>query len=200
MQLLSVSNLPIYLPADKAPLPFGDPLSGANTITLASPGVFAVQGYDNPAVGDAISFSLPAVNPGTLPAAITVGTVYYVSAIVSAALGTFNVSATKGGASINTAQAATGNITAHLLSNQFYGVVLPFKPGNTVLLQGAAGLILQGASDVNENGSFGSFGNPGGPGAFSTLATIPASGSILVTLNADWIRVSTAATVNLIQN
>mgnify|MGYP000547166146 CR=1 FL=1 len=60
----------------------------------------------------------------------------------SAALGTFNVSATKGGASINTAQAATGTITAHLLSNQTYGVVLPFKPGNTVLLQGAAGLIL----------------------------------------------------------
>lgn len=199
MQLLSVSNLPIYLPADRAPVPFGDPLTGV-TITLASPGVVSVVGYDNPAVGDAIAFSIPFGSAGTLPAAITAGTTYYVSAIVSAALGTFNVSATKGGASINTATAATGVLTAHLLSNQFYGVTLPFKPGNTVLLQGAAGLILQGAPDLNENGTFGSFGNPGGPGTYVTLATIPASGSILVNLTQDWIRVSTAATVTLIQN
>jgi hypothetical protein len=196
MQLLSVSNLPIYLPADKAPSPFGDPLSDA-TITLASPGVVTVPGYDVPVNGDAISFSIP-VGGGTLPAAITAGTVYYV--VGANANGTFNVSATKGGAAINTATASTGIITAHLLSGQFYGVPLPFKPSNTVLLQGAAGLILQGAPDVNENGTFGSFGNPGGPGTYVTLATIPTSGSILVNLTQDWIRISTAATATLIQN
>jgi hypothetical protein len=196
MQLLSVSNLPIYLPADKAPSPFGDPLSTGVTITSASPGVITVPGYDAPANGDAISFSIP-VGGGTLPAAITVGAVYYV---VGASGATFNISATKGGAAINTATASTGIITAHLLSGEFYGVTLPFKPSNTVLLQGAAGLVLQGAPDVNENGTFGSFGNPGGPGTFVTLATIPTSGSILVNLTQDWIRVSTAATVTLIQN
>jgi len=200
MQVLNVTNLPIYLPADTAPVPFGDPLSDA-TITLASPGVVTVPGYNNPTVGDAIAFSIP-VGGGTLPVAITVGTVYYVQAIVSAALGTFNIAATKGGAAINTATASTGVITAHLISAEKYGVTLPFKPSNSVVVQNLTGgsLVLQGAPDVNVNGTWGSFGNPGGPGTFVTLATVAAGTSQVVALTQDWIRVSTAATLQLLQN
>lgn len=203
MQLLAVTALPIYLPADKAPVPFGDPLSDA-TITLASPGVFTVPGYA-PTVGDAISFSIPVPIPpaaaGTLPVAVTVGTVYYVQAL-SGAAGGFNISATKGGAAINTATASTGVITAHLLSGETYGVTLPFKPGNTVLVENNSGgtLVLQGAPDVNVNGTWGSYGNPGGPGTFVTLATLVAGQQALVNLSQDWIRLSSAGTLWLIQN
>lgn len=192
MQLLSVSNLPIYLPYDKAAVPFGDPLEGI-TCTSASPGVITAPGYV-PTAGDAVQLSFLA--GGSMPTGLTAFTTYYV---VSPSTDTFSVSATKGGAAINTSSTGA-SLVLHLLSQQVDGVTLPFKPGNTVLLQGAAGLILQGAPDVNVAAPGQGYNAPGGPGSFTTLATIPASGSILVTLNADWIRVSTAATVTLLQN
>lgn len=201
MKVLQVTNLPIYLPADKAAIPFGDAINGA-TITLASPGVVNVPGYENPAVGDAISFSIP-VGGGTLPVAITVGAVYYVQAIVSAAAATFNISATKGGAAINTATASTGVITAHLLSGEFYGVTLPFKPGNTVVVENNTGgaLTLQGAFDTGQAvAGTNTYNPPAGPGSYFTLVTVAAGGAAEVVLQADWIRVSTAATLILQQN
>lgn len=202
MRTLTVSNLAIYLPADIAQVPFGDPLSDV-AITLASPGVVSAVGYNNPANGDAISFTLPVGGAGVLPAAITAGQVYYV--VGANANGTFNVSATKGGAAINTAQAASGIVTAHLISQQQYGTRTPFKPGATVVVLNTTGgsLVLQGASDSNSGFSSAgvpNYGNPQGPGAFSTLATVPAGAAQEVVLNADWIRVSTAANLILLQN
>ncbi len=200
MRVLTLSNLAVYLPADIAQVPFGDPLSDAS-ITLASPGVVTVPGYNAPVNGDAITFTVP-VGGGTLPAAITAGTVYYV---VGASGATFNVSATKGGAAINTATASTGIVTAHLVSQQSYGPARPFKPGATVVVLNLTGgsLVLQGASDSNSGFSSAgvpNYGNPQGPGSFSTLATIAAGAAQEVVLNADWIRVSTAANLILLQN
>lgn len=192
MQLLSVSNLPIYLPYDKAAVPFGDPLEGV-TCTSASPGVITAPGYV-PTNGDAVQLSFLA--GGSIPTGLTAYTTYYV---VAASADTFEVSATKGGSAINTTSTGA-SLVLHLISNQVDGVTLPFKPGNTVLLQGAAGLILQGAPDSGVLAPGQGYAPPAGPGTFVTLATIPASGSILVQLSADWIRVSTAATVTLLQN
>lgn len=195
MQILNVTNLPIYLPYDKAPVPFGDPLSDA-AITLASPGVFSVPGYV-PTNADQIVFTVSGA--GVLPAAITAGVVYFVVGAVPAT-GAFNVSATKGGAAINTAQASTAPVTAHLVSNETDGVYLPFKTGYTVVVLNLSGgsLTLQGAPD--SNAAVGAYGNPGGPGAFVTLAVVAAGSAALAQLSQDWIRVSTAATLVLMQN
>lgn len=194
MQVLSVTNLPIYLPYDTAPVPFGDPFSDA-TITLASPGVVSVPGYV-PVNNQAIVFSIP-VGGGTLPAAIVAGTVYFIVGAVPAT-GAFNVAATKGGAAINTATASTGIVTAHLVSAEIDGPVCPFKTGATVVVMNLTGgsLTLQGAPDLNVT----QYGNPQGPGAFVTLAVVPATSAALAQLSQDWIRVSTAATLVLLQN
>jgi hypothetical protein len=199
MKVLQVTNLPIYLPADKAAVPFGDPLNDFS-ITLASPGVASLPGYV-PVNGDALSLSIP-VGGGTLPVALTVGTTYYVVGAV-AATGAFNLSATKGGAAINTATASTGVITAHLLSGEFYGVALPFKPGYTVVVENNTGgsLVLQGAPDTGQAAAgTNTYNPPAGPGTFVTLATVAAGGAAEVVLSFDWIRVSTAATLILQQN
>lgn len=207
MQAIPVTNLPIYLPADKAAIPFGDPLSGG-TATVAAPGVFSIPGYDNPVAGDAIAFSFAA--GGSLPAPLTVigsnspqnnaQTVYYVvNPTIGATSATFNVSATKGGSAITTTTA--GSLwTAHLLSGQFYGVTLPFKPSNSVVIENntSGSLTLQGTNDTNTT----SYGNPQGPvsGNWATIAVVPAGGVVVATLNNDWIRVSTSGTLVLQQN
>lgn len=194
MQLLPVTNLPIYLPADKAQIPFGDPLSDG-TATAAAPGVFTVPGYNAPAVNDALSFSF--ITGGSLPAPLVVGTVYYVQSVVSAALGTFTLSATKGGAAITTTTTGA-SFTTHLMSAEVYGVTLPFKPSNTVVVSNTTGgsLVLQSAPDLNTA----SYGNPQGPGTWTALATVAAGAKALAVLNNDWLRVSTAATLYLEQN
>lgn len=195
MQLLNVTNLPIALFLDKAPIPFGDPIEGV-VATIASPGVINVPGYDAPAVGDSLAFTFLA--GGSMPAPLVAGTPYYVVTIVSAALGTFNVSATKGGSAINTTSAGA-SVVAHLLSGQVDGVTLPFKTSNTVLVENNSGgaLTLQSTNDLN-----GGVGPSQGPNtaAWATLVAVPAGGQVLAQLNNDWIRVSTAATLALIQN
>ncbi len=55
MQILNVTNLPIYLPYDKAPVPFGDPIEGI-TCTSAAPGVITAPGYV-PTLNDAVQLS-----------------------------------------------------------------------------------------------------------------------------------------------
>lgn len=199
MQVLNVTNLPIYLPYDRAPLPFGDPILGV-TATAAAPGVITnpdTGGY-TPVAGDAVSFSFQA--GGALPAPLVVGQQYFVVAPISA--GTFAVSATKGGSAITTT--TTGSlITLHLLSNQVDGVTLPFKPTATVVVQNTTGgaLVLQGAADTGQAAAGTSTYNPpSGPGSFSTIVSVPANSSVLAVLNFDWIRVSTAATLQLLQN
>jgi hypothetical protein len=185
MQILNVSILPIYLPSDQAQAPFGDPIGNA-TISSAAPAVVAVPGYNAPAVNDAVS--LTPVAGATLPTGFTAGQTYYV---VSPSGANFSLSATKGGAAINTTvSASSGNIEAHLLSHQTYGPYLPFKPGYTVIAENntTGSTTLFGAADLNTT----SFGNPLGPQAFSVIATIAAGSQALVVLNYDWIKVSPA--------
>lgn len=215
MQLLAVSNLPIYLPYDKAPVPFGDPIEGI-TCTAAAPGVFTAVGYA-PVNGDLIALSY--LTGGSLPAPLGLGTIgqypnfagnaspnpvglaaaaYWV---VSAANNTFSVSLTKGGAAITTT--TTGSlIVLHLLSGQVDGVVLPFKPGNTVLVENNSGgtLVLQGAADAGQAAPGQGYNPPTGPGAWNTLVSLAAGAQGLAQLSYDWVRVSTAGTLYLMQN
>lgn len=193
MQLLNVTNLPIYLPADKAPAPFGDPIAGV-TATAAAPGIITVPGYNAPVAGDAISLTFMA--GGSMPSPLVGAQTYYVVApIVN---NTFAVSATKGGAAITTTTTGA-NLVAHLLSGEVDGVVLPFKPTNTVLVENntAGTLVLQSTNDLNTAGGY--IGGPNA-GAWATVVSVPANSRALANLNNDWIRVSTAGTLSLVQN
>ena len=191
MRQLSVTQYPIYLPADYAQLPFGDPLSDI-TVTSASPGVVTSPGY-NPTNGDAVGFSFAA--GGSIPTGLTAGTVYYV---VNAANDTFQVSATKGGAAINTSSTGA-SLTLHLLSNQRYGTRCPFKTGATVVAMNLGGstVTLQSAPDASAGVPY---GNPTGPGAYTTIAAVPAGTAVDLVLNNDWISLTGAGTLVLLQN
>jgi hypothetical protein len=212
MQLLNVTNLPIYLPYDKAAVPFGDPFSDL-TATIASPGVFTAPGY-NPTNGDKVIVTFAA--GGSLPGGITNTanaspytpgltpgfpyTIYYVVGAV-ASTGAFNLSATLGGAGINTT--TTGSLlTLHLFSGQVDGVTLPFKPGYTVLVENNSGgtLVLQGAVDSGVLAPGQGYAPPAGPGTWNTLVSLVTGAQALVQLSYDWIRVSTAGTLALQQN
>jgi hypothetical protein len=72
------------------------------TITAASPGV-VTEAAHGAAVNDPKVFTN---SGGALPAAITAGTTYYVKAVLTA--NTYTISATPGGAAINTATTGTG--------------------------------------------------------------------------------------------
>lgn len=188
MKVLNVTNLPIYLPYDKAPIPFGDVFDDASG-TLASPSVFTAAGYA-PTNGDAVALSVD--SGGSLSSEFTPGTRYYV---VGASGANFNLSATKGGSAINAAAASSG-IALHLVSGEVDGVTLPFKASGTVVVANFSGgnLTLQGASDTGTDSS-----RPKGPGSWSTIKVCPA-GLTEVQLGYDWIRVSTSATLSLLQN
>jgi hypothetical protein len=211
MQLLNVTTLPIYLPYDKAAVPFGDPFSDL-TVTAAAPGVFTAPGY-NPTNGDKVIVTFAA--GGSLPGGITntantgttfgipVGfpyTIYYVVGAV-ASTGAFNLSATLGGSGITTT--TTGSLlTLHLFSGQVDGVTLPFKPGNTVLVENNSGgtLVLQGAVDSGALAPGQGYAPPAGPGTWNTIVSLVTGAQALVQLSYDWIRVSTAGTLSLMQN
>lgn len=213
MQVLNVTNLPIYLPYDKAPLPFGDVFDDGSA-TLASPAVFTAVGYV-PVVGDSVGLSVDTIAGGgtangSLDAAFTVGQRYFV--VSSPGNNTFTLSATKGGAAINSTAASSG-LAVHLLSNQPDGTTTPFKSGGVAVVLNLTGgaLVLQSAPDSNANQTpgFGQYGRPQGPGAWTTVpfangvaggGSVAAGSAALVQLNNDWIRVSTAATLVLLQN
>lgn len=201
MRVFQLTNLPVYLPFDKAPVPFGDPMGGV-TATAAAPGVITVPGYINPVAGDAIAFSF--ASGGSLPAPLVVGQKYFVvSPTITTTTATFSVSATSGGSAITTT--TTGSlITAHLLSNQADGVLLPFKPTATVVVENntTGALTLQTAPDTGVAAAGTSTYNqqPSGPGTFVTIATVAAGGAAEVVINNDWIRVGTAGTLVLQQN
>jgi hypothetical protein len=205
MQVLNVTNLPIYLPYDKAPLPFGDVFDDGSA-TNASPAVFTAVGYV-PTVGDAVGLSVD--TGGALDAAFTVGTRYFVQS--SPGNNTFTLSATKGGAAINSTSVSS-LLAVHLLSNQVDGTTTPFKSGAVAVVLNLSGgsLTLQSAPDTNSfSPGWGQYGRPQGPGAWSTVkfangaaggGVVPAGSAALVQLDNDWIRVSTAATLVLQQN
>jgi hypothetical protein len=201
MQLFNLSKLPIYLPYDTAPLPFGDPLSGV-TYTAATPSVFTVKGYI-PTQNARVQLSVS--GGAVLDTNFAAANIYYVTSITAAA-GTFSLSSTANGAAIQsytTGLQAGGlaSTTAHLLSGQFDGTVQPFKSGDTVVAFNLSTQIvyLQGANDLNTSGNY---GNPQGPGASTLLATINTSSVVTVVLQADWILTTSAGpgTLALVQN
>ncbi len=177
----------IYLPYDKAPLPFGDPL--AATVTSAASAVFTVPGYQ-PTNGDAVSYSI-AGTTGFLTSLSTLttqfaqpNTTYYVS---SATINpdTFTLSTQKASAATPAVCMATittlgqlgGQVFVHLLSNQADGSTAPFKTGATALAQvwptsafsttNQLAITLFGAPDVNSILATGTYGAPLGCGPCS---------------------------------
>lgn len=203
MQLLNVTKFPIYLPYDKAPVPFGDPLSDATMTattlsTLQTPSVFTVPGY-TPNANDRVGLSV--LTTQTLDTAFPVGTAFYV---VSQANNTFSLSTAKNGnplytyttSSINT----SGALTVHLLSNQVDGALIPFKTGYSVVAfnLSTATIYLNGAADLNVT----TYGNPQGPGAYSLMTSIASGAAAIVPLNYDWIVTTSAGpgTLPLVQN
>lgn len=206
MQLLNIAKLPIYLPYDRAPVPFGDPIS-AVTYTAATPSAFTVKGYQ-PTQNDAVSLSISGGAVLDTNFTLGVGATYYVTSI-NAGTGTFSLSTAKNGnpvQSYTTGLQAGGaaSTTIHLLSNQVDGTVQPFKTGDTVLALnlGTAAIFLQGAADLNTQ-----YGNPQGPGTAALLQGVPVGGipagsAALVVLSQDWILTTSAGpgTLQLIQN
>lgn len=198
MQILNISKLPIYLPYDKAPVPFGDPLSTV-AFTAATPSVFTVKGYV-PTQSDRAALSVS--GGAILDTNFAVGTAYYVTSITAAA-GTFSLATIANGGPIQafTTQAnGGGTVTLHLISNEVDGTFLPFKPGYQVVAMNlsTATVFLEGAPDLNTT----SYGNPTGPGAAVLLATIPSLSATLVTLSQDWLLTTSAGpgTLVLLQN
>lgn len=88
-------------------IPVGKPATV--TISSASPGVVTYNSHGFAANEPVVFFN----SGGALPVAITAGTVYYVKTVLDA--NTFTISATPGGAAINTASTGTGthSVTAH---------------------------------------------------------------------------------------
>jgi hypothetical protein len=82
-----------YLLKDKAPVTV--------TVTIASPGVFTAVGHGY-IIGDVVMFS----TTGALPTGLTVNTAYYVLTVPTS--DTFTVSATLGGAAVNTSVSQSG--------------------------------------------------------------------------------------------
>lgn len=90
-----------------------NPSLGAVTVTIASPGVFSLTGHGL-VEGDIVYLT----TTGALPTGLAVNTIYYV---ISAGLtaNAFEVSATRGGAAINTSGTQSG---VHTLRRSAYGI------------------------------------------------------------------------------
>jgi hypothetical protein len=212
---------PIYLPYDKAPVPFGDPLAGS--CTAATPSIFTVPGYI-PTKGDAVSISVAGTSgflsslAGLTTISGQLNTTYYVagvSAVNAFTLGTQKATLTSI-SMITTLGQFGGQPFVHLLSNQTDGPVIPFKPGNTVLAMNGGAvsgtgttvlpITLLGAADLNTVLATGSYGAPLGPNAagatgWTAIATVGFGAPVLIPLSYDWIVASNStATLILIQN
>lgn len=206
-----LGSQPIYLPYDKAPVPFGDPM--AATLTSAGPSVVTVKGY-TPTLNDAVSITIEGPNGYLSSQAllstgfIQVSQTYYVT---PAGGQSFTLSTAKGSissaASLTTFGQAGGIPIVHLLSNQVDGTVYPFKSGGSVVAwnggagnvntgSNAAPITFMGASDISTV-----YGNPQGPGAYSVIATVGFGAPQIVQLNYDWIVASgSTSTLILLQN
>lgn len=217
----------IYLPADRAPVPFGDPF--AASVVLGTPAIFA-----SPVVlasGSAVSFSVAGTSgfltslAGLTSIQAQLNTVYYIVGTSVATTGgavepffyQFNISTTVGGvapavlqASITSLAQLGGQVFIHALSSQTDGQILPFKPNNTVLawntgfvsatgVNASQSITLMGAPDQNTTLATGTYGAPLGaaPSTWTTIAVLAYGAPKLVTLNADWICAS-GATGNLV--
>jgi hypothetical protein len=213
----AANSAAIYLPYDKAPIPFGDPLVA--TLTAATGTVVTVPGYQ-PTLNDAVSFTFAQGTAnligtqsftGSLSSMFGFNQVFYATPTSTTAPWTFTLStgkstSTAGITSVSVWTApvySTQSIFIHLLSNQADGTTLPFKPGNTVLainagcaqLLGTAAfgaITLFGAADVSTTLATGTYGAPLGPNGSATtgwtvIATIGFGAPKLIQLNYDWI-------------
>ena len=189
--LLITANLttpsPIYLPNDKAPVPFGDPLVAFMSTASYSTGVIVwAPGY-TPTAGDAVSFSYTLGTPNLLGTSVvlstmfTFNTVFYVqpnSSLASQANQGFTLSSQKGTLS-SVGSWVAGNATnsfpiyatqsafMHLLSNEADGTTYPFKSGATAMAWNLGASI---ATGVQGSQSITLFGAP-------DLNTVLATGS-----------------------
>jgi hypothetical protein len=193
----------IYLPTDRAPVPFGDPFAAYVSI-LGTPAVFGANVVI--ASGSAVSFSVAGTSgfltslAGLTSIQTQLNTVYYVVGTSVATTGNlaslgfyqFNITTTNGGvapavlqASITTLAQLGGQVFVHLLSSQSDGTILPFKPNNTVLawntgfvsatgVNASQSITLFGAPDQNTTLATGTYGAPLGP--------TPASWKVIATL------------------
>ncbi|MGO6879475.1 hypothetical protein ACC734_16890 [Rhizobium ruizarguesonis] len=109
-------NYPFKIAFDDAP----PPKTSVVTMTIASPGVISWTAHGL-AAGTAIKFS----TTGALPTGLTAGTTYYV---VNPTTDALSVSATPGGAAINTTGTQSGVHTAVTVptatTKYFYGIVM----------------------------------------------------------------------------
>lgn len=87
------------------------PVIGAATVTIASPGVFTLAAHGLQ-IGDRLRLS----TTGALPTGLAVNTDYFVAA-ASFAANTFTLSATLGGAAINTSGTQSGTHTVQLFAH-----------------------------------------------------------------------------------
>lgn len=213
----------VYLPYDKAPVPFGDPLPIA--FTAATPTVFTATGYV-PKNRDAISLSLAGggagnqMTTGGLATTMAQANVTYYVCSASITTGAFCLTSNKAAGSdypvmsliVQGGIYTTGQSFAHLLSNQVDGPSCPFKTGatvlaynggwNTALSGGAAVVNLYGSADLNTTLATGTYGAPLGPASWAVLATL-AIGPVpqLVQLSTDWIAAAGGtSTIVLLQN
>ena len=99
----------------------GPPITNSNvTISIASPGVVTWTGH-NLVAGDAVRFA----TTGSLPTGLAVATTYFVKTVIDA--NNFTVSATSGGAAINTSGTQSGTHTATraaVYQSGAYGLVI----------------------------------------------------------------------------
>lgn len=206
MQVLTLQKqLPVYLPYDLAPVPFGDPFTGINTDTATS-STFTVPGYQ-PTNGDAVQVFQGA--GGALAASFTAGQVYYVVG-AAANSSSFNLATTVGGTGLIGSTRSTGlnvNVLKAAAANAL-GPALPFKPNWSVVALNttSTSVTLLGAADSGQNlPGAGPFNPPAGPGTYAVLATVAAGAAQVVQLTADWIMASAfgttaAASLILLQN
>lgn len=214
----------IYLPYDKAPVPFGDPLAG--TVTSAAIAVFTVPGYA-PTNRDAVSLSIAGggsgntLSTGGLATTMAqVNTTYYVCSV--SATNTFSLTSNKASgsdypvATLSTGGGylLTGQLFAHLLSNQVDGVTIPFKPGNTAvafngglntasLATGAGNPVINiyGSPDLNTTLATGTYGAPLGPSGWVLITTVAFGCPKPVNIQYDWLAAAgSTASLILLQN
>lgn len=179
LQALTVTDAVTDLAAE--PAVGGDVISVAVTCTSASPGVFTAAADYIPVNGQRVK-----LGGTTVPTGFTRGTTYYV---VAASGRTFELSATSGGAAINTSSTGTAVLAIVSTSEtQSAAVALPFKSNyGVVVYNGTAGsLVLQECDTAG--------------GSYTTLATVGAKSFANVKLNKQFIKVSTAATLYLLGN
>jgi len=113
----------VVLPPASAPVP----KSATVTISNATPGVVTWTGH-----GLAANTAVVFTTTGALPAGLTAGTTYYVKTVLTA--DTFTVSATAGGAAIDTTDAGSGTHTGTTepspAERLFMGMVTGAEEGN----------------------------------------------------------------------